>query len=204
MTAAHLNTTTKRNGEMRLFRDGDVSELFGCTLSAEEAFCVNHGYKFLNSIVPEFMYPSDMSFDPLFSEGYVNYAKATLASAVGTGRLSQNFIDRTPDEMPIWLTENKYGDGYALLMTNLDYPGGCGYTVYRHVVREILTASHRQADVKVYGGDKLRFTVYDNHKIYLLNTDFDSCIFATIEYSDSMKKTFTLQPCELLVVEEFL
>ncbi len=201
MTAAHLNMDDKREGAMKLFRDGDVSDLFGCTLSVEDAFCVNHGYKFLNSIVPEFLYPTDINFDPLFSEGYVNYAKATMTSGVSTGKLSQNFMNPDPDAMPVWLTENKLGDGYAILMTTLDYPGANGYRIFRNVVREILTASHRQADIKVYGGDKLRFTVYDNNKVYLLNTDFDCETHATIDYGNGNKKSFTLKPCELLPVE---
>lgn len=203
MAAAHLNTSAKREGEMKLIRGGDVQDLFGCKLSAENSFCVNDGYKFRQSIVPELMWPASLYFDPLFAEGYVNYAGVELCGAKNTGILSQSFWDseETCHEQPVWLTENKYGDGYAILMTSLDYPGHCGFTAYKNVVREVLTASHRQADIYVYGGDRLRFTVYENNKVYLLNTDFDCPTYAVIDYRNGTKKTFTLEPRQLLPVD---
>lgn len=200
MTAAHLNATTKRNGEMKLVHDGKVSDLFGCDLDVENGFCVNDGMKFEESIVPEVMYPASMYFDPLFSEGYVNYAKAELKGAVPTGRLSQAFRDKEVDKLPIWLTEHQYGEGYAILMTTLDYPGASAYTAYRNIVRELITASHRQAEIKIYGGDKLRFSVYEGNKIYLLNTDFDCCVNAIIDCG-TKKLSITLEPGEFKVIE---
>jgi len=200
MTAAHLNTTDKRDGEMKLIHNGDVSDLFGCVLDAENTNILNHGYKFLESLVPEFKYPADMWFDPLFSEGYVKYPTITLKGAQPTGKLSQDFDEKDVDAMPIWMTENKVGDGYAVLMTSLDYPSMSGYTIYKAVVREMLTASHRQCPIKVYGGDKLRFTVYEGDKVYLLNTDFDCQTHAIIDYGTE-KREFFLQPRELKPVE---
>ena len=200
MTAAHLNTSDKRDGEIKLINNGDVTDLFGCVLDADAAICTCQGYKFTESIVPELQYPADMYFDPLFSEGYVNYAGVKLNGAVPTGKLSMRFEEEDVDAMPIWLTENKLGDGYAVLMTSLDYPSMCGYTAYKTVVREMVTASHRQAPIKVYGGDKLRFTVYEGDKVYLLNTDFDCRIEAIIDYGTE-KRSFLLEPRELKAVE---
>lgn len=200
MTAAHLNTSTRRDGEMILINGGDVSDLFGCRLSAEEKLCINHGYKFVESIVPDLLYPADLYFDPLFSEGYVNYAKTELTTAAATGKLSQNFEEPDVAGMPAWLTENKLGKGYAILMTSIDYPSGSGFTAYKTVVREILTATHRNCDIKVYGGDRLRFSVYEGNKVYLLNTDFNCRTEATIDYGTE-KKIFLLEPCQLLPVD---
>lgn len=200
MTAAHLNTSDRRNGEIKLINDGDVSELFGCKLDANNISRLNHGYKFIPSIVPEYLYPADLYFDPLFSEGYVNYPEVTLCGAQGTGILSETFWDKNTEGCKVWLTENKVGNGYAVLMANLDYPSANGYTVYKNIVREILTASHRQARIKVYGGDKLRFTVYEGDKIYLLNTDFNCKTHAVIDYGDE-KREFILEPCELKIVD---
>ncbi|MBQ2743162.1 MAG: hypothetical protein IJF32_10210, partial [Oscillospiraceae bacterium] len=73
--------------------------------------------------------------------------------------------------------------------------------MYQALVREIFTASHRTAPIKVYGNDSLRFSVYEGDKVYLLNTDFDNRITATIDYGDS-KKSFTLEPCEFKAVEK--
>jgi len=73
--------------------------------------------------------------------------------------------------------------------------------MYQNLVREILIASHRSADVKVYGGDSLRFSVYEGDKVYLLNTDFDNQVTATIDYG-THKVNFTLEPCEFRAVEK--
>ena len=202
MTAAHLNTTNKRTGEMSLIRNGDVSDLFGCKLDAENAIHTEDGSKFTESIVPEFKWCKalmDMS-DPFFADGYADYAKVELTTGVITARLANAFRIKNPDALPASLVENKVGDGYAVLMTSLDYPSGANFAMYCTLVREILTASHRQAHIKVYGADSLRFSVYEGDKVYLLNTDFDNKIFATVDYGTE-KKEFVLNPGELKPVE---
>lgn len=203
MTAAHLNTSIKRDGEITLLNNGDVSDLFGCVLDSKNPVCRDDGSKFRKSIVPELMYTSlrfDLS-DPYFAEGYINYAKTELTIGVAAGRISNTFINKDENEMPISLVENKLGDGYAILMTNLEYPYGAAVPMYQNLVREIFTASHRTADVKVYGGDALRFSVYDGDKVYLLNTDFDNRTTATIDYGKD-KIQVTLEPCEFKPVEK--
>ena len=96
--------------------------------------------------------------------------------------------------------EELLGEGYTVLMTTLDYPSDSCYAMYRAIVREILTASHREAHIKVYGADSLRFSVYEGDKVYLFNSDYDNKIFATIDYGTE-KKEFILYPGELKPVE---
>ncbi len=202
MMAAHLNTSIKRDGSISLINGGDVSDLFGCTLDAENIVCKEDGSKFCKSIVPEFMYPT-LHFecgDPYFAEGYINYADTKLTTGVASARLSNRFCDKDIYAMPISLVENKVGEGYAVLMTNLEYPYGASVPMYTNLVREILVASHRTADIKVYGNDSLRFSVYEGGKVYLLNTDFDHKIDVTIDYG-THKKEITLEPCEFKPVE---
>ena len=202
MMAAHLNTSIKRDSSISLLNGGDVSDLFGCTLDAENIVCKEDGSKFCKSIVPEFMYPT-LHFecgDPYFAEGYIDYATAKLTTGVASARLSNRFCDKDIDAMPISLVENKVGEGYAVLMTSLEYPYGASVPMYTNLVREILVASHRTADIKVYGNDSLRFSVYEGGKVYLLNTDFDHKIDVTIDYG-THKKEITLEPCEFKPVE---
>ena len=203
MLAAHLNTSVQRDGSISLLNDGDVSDLFGCTLDAQNPVCRDDGSKFFPSIVPELLYPT-LRFecgDPYFAEGYINYANTKLTTGVGTGRISNTFIDKDIDAMPISLVENKCGDGYAILMTNLEYPYGAAVPMYQNLVREILVASHRTADIKVYGSDSVKFSVYEGGKVYLLNTDFDNDATVTIDYG-THKTKFTLKPCEFKPVEK--
>ena len=216
MCAAHLNTSTKRNGEIKLIHDGKVSDLFGCDLDAGDILYTNDGVKFIESLIPEVKYPASFNYDPLFSEGYVNYPKVTMTTASPAGRLSDTFWNRPPEKMPklnfvyekdrspekmaVSVAENKYGKGYTILMTTLDYPSGAAFPTYRNIVREILTASHRTADVQVYGADKLRFTVYEGNKVYLQNTDFDCPIDAFIDF-EGKTYSYRLEPSELKPVQ---
>ncbi len=203
MTAAHLNTSNKRDGEISLVKGGKVSDLFGCDLDTENMFRNENGSNLEESIVPEFKYCSTaVTFsDPYFAEGYINYAKANITTGTITGRISNKFGETEPETLPVSLVENKCGKGYTVLMTALDYPSGAGFPLYQHIVREILTASHRTADIKVYGADSLRFTVYEGDKVYLLNTDFDCSIFAYIDYGTHTKEIM-LKPCEFKAVEK--
>ncbi len=203
MTAAHLNTSVKRDGSISLINGGDVSDLFGCTLDSENAFESENGTKFTGSIVPELLYPSTHinHSDPAFADGYIKHAKASLTSGVATGRLSDSFAEKDEELLPASLIENKCGEGYAILMTSLEYPSGAVAPMYRALVKEILTASHRSASVKVYGGDSLRFSVYEGDKVYLLNTDFDCDIVAIIDYGTHREK-FVLEPCEFKIIEK--
>lgn len=200
ITAAQLNTSDKRNGEINLVNGGNVEDLFGCRLSAENAFCVNDGYKFEESMIPGVQYPASMEFDPLLSEGYVNYAKAELCGGKRAALLSQAFDVGNIDEKEISVVENKCGDGYAILMCSLDYPGGALYPVYKMMVRELMQTSHKNADIKVVCNDKVRFSVYEGNKIYLLNTDFDCSSYVKLDFGNEIKE-ITLAPCEFKIVE---
>lgn len=201
MTAAHLNTNDQRNGEISLIRNGDVSDLFGCKLDAENVLRTDSGSRFSESIVPEFMYLADRVMDPYFAEGYIDYAKVELTTGQESARMVTTIRYVEPETLPISLVENKCGDGYAVLMPNLEYPSGAGFAMYQALVREIMTASHRKADIKVYGSDRLRFTVYENGKVYLQNTDYDNKIFATIDYG-THKVEIMLEPCEMKAVDK--
>ena len=203
MNAIHLNTSKKRDGSISLINGGDVSDLFGCTLDSENALSSDCGSKFHESLVPEFRYPKirfDLG-DPYFTEGYANYAKVELTKGCASARLSNAFRDFDETAMPISLVENQCGEGYAILMTALEYPFGAIAPMYETIVREILTSSHRCADVKVYGNDSLRFSVYEGDNVYLLNTDFEKGISVTIDYG-THKKDVSLKPCEFKAIEK--
>lgn len=198
MTAAHLNTTASRDGEIKLIHGGDVRDLFGCTLDAEKAYLSNAGFKFNKSIMEDVLYPvCQKHSDPLLSNGYVKYAATCLEGGEIACYGSQYYEEKLNSNPDTVVVENKVGDGYAVLITSLDYPGaGSIYPLYKTIVRELLTASHRNCPIKVYGSDRLRFSVYEGDKVYLLNTDFDSEIVATVIRNGEEIKV-NLKPCEM-------
>ena len=99
------------------------------------------------------------------------------------------------------IVENKIGDGLVTLVTSIDYPGAPAlYPLYLDLVREAVTSSARNADIKVIAPDKLRYTVYEGNKIYLLNTDYDLPITAKIIYNGK-EQFVTLDSLELKAIE---
>ena len=197
MCAPHLNTSDRRDGEISLINGGDLSELFGCKISADAPRRTNAGVKFNKSLSEDIIYPADKVFDPLFSSGYANYASIELGTAVPAAILSDSFNEKTNSEGAPAMIENRVGEGLAILLTSLDYPGaGQTYDVYRTVVRELLTASARKAEVKILASDKIRYSVYEDGDVYLLNTDFDVPAFARVEKC-AKTEDIILAPCEL-------
>ena len=154
------------------------------------------------------MYPGTKTLmcDPAWSAGYTDYVNVKATTATPVCFLSDTFgrpivspeaegTDAEMDSLEITdmslvpvLTENKYGDGYVMFMANSEYPGVPEiYPLYKMVVKQILAASHRKAEVKVIGSDKLRFAVYEdekNYKVYLFNSDFNIETKAIILYGD--------------------
>ena len=63
-------------------------------------------------------------------------------------------------------------------------------------MRELIASSARNSDVRVLAADKVRYSVYEEGDVYLLNTDFDVPSFAIVE-KDGKKENVILQPCEL-------
>lgn len=200
--AAHLNTSTKRAGERTFVRDGDLTRLFGCRLSGK-TFSFGGGVKFrADSYVEHMLYPRslDSYCDPLFSSGYADYAEVELCGgrAVATLEDSFHFYDQ-PGQCA--LIENKLGKGTAILMTTVDYPGhNAVYPMYRFLVKELMRAGVVSADVRVAGPDTLRYTVWENGSVYLLNTDFDNPITVTLE-AYGREERISLEPLALCRVE---
>ena len=206
ITAAHLRDSVDR-AEKGNFVDG-LEEFLGVKLS-DTVYNSNDGYKFVKeSTIDGMMYPGTKTLmcDPAWSAGYTDYVNVKETTATPVCFLSDTFgrpivspeaegTDADMDSTEITdmslvpvLTENKYGDGYVMFMANSEYPGAPEiYPLYKMVVKQILSASHRTADVKVIGSDKLRFAVYDNedsYKVYIFNSDFNIESKAIVLYKD--------------------
>lgn len=174
MSAAHLNTQTKRDGKYTPIDDELIEELFGCRHFGEVRRSVN-GVKFrYDSLDERVKYPRYLKngCDPMFSAGYADYLRLAPLDAETIAYMADGFVEK-PYDMPA-VIENKVGKGVATLFTSINYPGNQAvYYTYRAIVREIISASARECDIKVIGSDRVRWSVYEGNKIYLLNTDYD-------------------------------
>ena len=199
--AAHMNTDSTRTNIKNYINDGDFSELFGVKVVGEDRY--NHGVKFYtDSNVKNLIYPAtkDLACDANYPAGYAHVANVSLKGAQVFARLCDNFDPPTDKDLPI-LTEYKNGKGVAMLLTYSDFPGHPAvYPVYKTVVKGLLTASHANAEIKVFGSDKVRYSIFsddkNNQTLYLLNTAFDCPSTVGIKTKETTKY-LTLNPCEL-------
>ena len=190
ISAAHFNSNAKRGGEFIPVRGGDLSRLCGCRLTGETV-SYNFGMKFRNeSLVEGMRYPTSLSpmSDPGFSEGFIDYAVAepTDGKVMATIENSFHFVDQPGIPSVI---EKKLGQGNVILTLNRCYPGrGSIYSLYRMMVRSLMHLGVLNAKVRVIGPDTLRYTVYEDGSVYMLNTDFDTDYTVTLIDGDRRER----------------
>ena len=208
ISAAHLNTSAKR-GAAPEFVDGvELADFLGCNIVGE--YKMNGGVKFCRNGTKESVrYPAskDLMCDAYFPSGFANWAKVEMKGGKVMCFFSDTFNAPEPEsEVSPVLVENNYGKGSVSFMTNIDYPGAAGvYKLYSVIVKELLTDSHRNCDLKVVASDKVRYAFYfddatGKEKLYLLNTDYNCSCGVTVYYKDTVKK-LTLKPVQLKSID---
>lgn len=196
MTAAHLNYSPRRDGEKIYPSDEKLQKLFGCGFTGESVF-TNAGIKFHADSHSGLLYPGtkNMRTDPIYSAGYISYLATKLTTGFDVGVTAEDFEDDAVGMTAV--IENSLGKGTAILVAAENYPGHPALSpLYRAIMREMLTHSARNCEVKVLSSDTLRYSVYEDGKMYLLNTDLDMPIFVKILHNGK-EETLSLQPTEL-------
>ncbi len=204
MSAAHLNTSVSRDSAYSLVSNEKIRVLFGCSFTGE-TLSTSGGVKFqAKGADDRILYPGTLSHicDPIYSAGYCKYGKFALEGGEETAYISHSFLC-DPPILPA-VIENRLGSGTATLVTSLFYPGNnAAYPLYRGIVREFVTASARSCPIQILGSDRLRWSVYEGNKVYLLNTDYDMPITVRLLYK-GRESSVTLASLELksLTLEE--
>lgn len=201
MSAAHLNYNARRDGEFIPPSEEKLMQLCGCRFTGN-IIRSNLGTKFdTPSLDERHLYPGTSNFvcDSLYAAGYANYMETDVCGARVLGVASNSF--GYPHKAHTTVLENRIGDGLVTLVTSTDYPGNTALTpLYNALFRELVSSSARNCDIRVIASDKLRYTVYEGDKIYLLNTDYDLPI--TVKIIHNGKETeLTLASLELRAVE---
>jgi len=202
LSGAHLNYSAKRKGEYIPPSAEKLEALCGVKFSGK-TFKTNYGLKFAaESLEEKHLYPGTKNLvcDPLYSAGYVEYMDVTLAGAELLAKTSDAFGNNGTGEY-IGIVENRIGNGLVTFVASVNYPGNTALSpLYTDLVREMVSSSARNADIKVIASDRLRYTVYEGNKMYLLNTDYDLPITAKIIYNGK-EKLVSLDSLELKTIE---
>ena len=201
LSMAHLNYSVKRSGEYIPPSNEKLEALCGCKYTGED-FLTNCGTKFVYETLNEkHRYPASVSLgcDPLFSAGYTPYMKMELTTAGELGHAEKSWSKG--DNLISTVIENKVGKGTVTLVTSKNYPGHPALTpLYSMLLREFVASSARECDIKVIASDKLRYSVYEDNKMYLLNTDYDLPITVKIIYNGE-ERLINLDSLELKTVQ---
>ena len=200
MTAAHLNTNVRRDGAYLPIFGGKTADYLGFDITGTTR--INNGVKFIADCpVPDVRWPllPNGAWDPIAVSGVHTVIETALSGAQRTAVYHDTFP--APDETALpAVLEHRVGKGAVTVMTAAEYPGmNAVWPLYRILVRELVTASHRRCPIHVKAGDKLRFSVYrtaDEDAVCLLNTGFTNPLPVTVEaYGET--RTRTLAPCEV-------
>lgn len=183
----------------------DYSDLFGCRVKGKSRD-LDWGVKFIQeSLIPGYLYPCTPTgdCDPICATGTIRSADVEITGGRILAILSDSFLKWKADS-PAIIVENKYGKGFATLITSWDYPGSMGLSGLMEVLlRVIISGENKSADVKVISNDKVYYSVYETEKgqyvIYLLNTDYNTSNRAKI-CNGGKELDIEIGSCEIAIV----
>ena len=175
MWLPHCNVNPVRGGDIQLFNNGDLSELFGAKITGRlEPNVV--GVKAIGNGVLPIAYRG-IKRDPVMI-GDITCAMVELTSKdaiitagfTGVHGATVELLEATPA-----LIEHSLGKGKARLVPAFDYPGAPGMRPWaEHLLRNISLSA--QGDIRLLSSDSVRYAVYDAagySVLYALNTEFD-------------------------------
>ncbi len=197
ITAAHLNTNPRRDGKPTYLNGGDLGDLVGCRLTGKTVRS-GFGHRFVaDSALSGMYYPyaNGTPADPIYSCGNVDYAEVELTSGRTCATLADSFwVEERP--MTPTVVEHTLGKGHVVFLTAETYAGNDAiYPLYRLIVRELLRAAGDTPLVQA--SSEVRYAVYADDVIYLLNTSYDMPAVAVIHPTTNHPETLTLSPMEL-------
>ena len=207
ISAAHLNTNDKRDGQYQPVRKGFVSDLLGCSVTGVSN--TNCGVKFsVKGLSDKVEYPGTLDYvcDCNYGSGYADYVTVELNGGKTVCFFDDKFVHSPDDAEKISpaVIENKIGDGLVTFLTHVDFPGHPAvYPLYKTVVKEILTSSNKNCELQVICNDKIRYALYydesGGEELFLLNTDYNILQSVTVFYKGQIKN-LSIPPCDLAIV----
>lgn len=201
MGLPHLNVEAKRGAPIRLFNNGDFTQLFGVKVTGKEepeviGFKAIYGRSTLFDTGP-------IVRDPV-AVGNLTRGKLEITSghAEIIGGYSEGFID-TIDSVAARpaVIEHRLGKGKARLVNSFDYPGSEPmHDLAVYLLRS--TALEAQGDVRVLSADSVRYAVYrqdDMIFVYAMNTEFDISQNIRIEYKGRISRELSIPPSAMRI-----
>ena len=200
LAASHLTVQDAPNGAFVPYNDGDWSELAGVRVDASKKWHLPHGMKFVKNPGPGWNFqPLTNVWDPDFIEGGFDVPEIESATAEPFIVASDRFHEKQIVKCRSIGFVNKLGKGRVVLLASLDSPGAFGVRkLYSFLLAKAMEAVGAETWPKVECADTVRWSVYPDGTIYLLNTEANIAQEAIVERaSGAGRETVLLAPGEL-------
>ena len=172
LSACHLGTANEPGATFVPYNGGDWSELTGLKAEPGRETRMPYGLKFKANPPCGCNFPLwSANCDPKFTDGGFRMPVVENVGAEVLAVASDRFVDETfKAEMQPVLYSHKIGKGMVVFLPSLDSPGAPGV---RPLYSFLLASAAEGTDAwpKVECSDRVRWSVYGDEKLYLLNTE---------------------------------
>jgi len=203
LAASHLNVQDAPDGPFVPYNGGDWTALCGLKADCSARWRVPHGMKFVKNPGPGWNFqPLTEWWDPDFIEGGFDVPGIEASAAVPFAVASDNFHEKKLAECKGLAYVNEIGKGRVIFLASLDSPGAFGVRkLYSFLMAKAMEAVGTDVWPKVECSDTVRWSVYPDGTVYLLNTEKNLQQQAIVELSkDAAPLTVTLPPGEIKTI----
>ena len=201
MAASHFDVADRPCVPFVPYNGGDWSRLAGVRMTGGKAWRLPHGIKFSANPASGWRFdPIVPGWDPLYPDGGFYVIDAERAGAGVFAVASDRFSDESLDRLPPVAFFHRTGKGLVVLLASVDPPGARGVRrLYAHILNQAVQAV--DAWPKVECPDRVRYAVYPDGTIYILNTEAGLRAEAVVRRSASSRPvSVVLAPGELVKV----
>lgn len=202
MAAFHFDVSDRPRAEFAPYNGGDWTELAGVRMKPGRRWRLPHGIKFCANPAPGWRFdPLNPGWDPLYPDGGFDVPVLELVGAKPFAVASDRFDDRTLEGLPPVALFNRLGKGLVVLLASVDPPGAPGVRrLYSHILDQSVSAT--EAWPRVECPDRVRYAVYPDGTIYILNTEAHIRAEALVRRSASAApEPVLLAPGELVRIQ---
>lgn len=203
LAASHLTTQDAPDGAFVPYNGGDWSELVGLKMQPGKPWHLPHGMKFVKNPGPGWNFqPLTNMWDPDFIEGGFDIPAIETTTAKPFVVASDNFHEKKLAECKGIGFVNEVGKGRVVFLASLDSPGAFGVRkMYAFLLAKAMEAVGTTTWPKVECSDTVRWSVYPDGTIYLLNTEMHLAQEAFVQRgADAPRIAVKLPPGEVMEI----
>lgn len=198
----HCAINICRDEVLKLYNDGDLSELFGVKINGKSKSSV-HGVKFKNHEtfsnldLPDWTEISDVKFA---SSGFKvgNLSTDNAITLIYSAELFDSRLEKSSC-LPV-LTGYRNGKGQSFLLNAWEYPGSDNLADLWKFLLLTFMKSQAPGKLEIIAQEAIRYALYGesgNETVYILNTDFEFSANCRIN-SNNNSAEFSLKPCQMM------